>query len=86
MMTETFTDSQRVNVSKADLGMILAASKKEQVIGYLDALRVLFFPKPADCNDNKILGIPVEKEWWGKDSAQQYKQSVYRRHPQLCMS
>jgi hypothetical protein len=76
MITNDFTDSQRQNVSKADLSMILATSQKEQVIGYLDALRVLFFPKPADCNDNKITGIPVEKGWWSKASAGQYKQSV----------
>jgi hypothetical protein len=43
--------------------MILTASKKEQVIEYLNALRVLFFLKPADCNDNKILGISVKKKW-----------------------
>ena len=76
MIINGFTDSQRQNVSKADLSMILATSQKEQVINYLDALRVLFFPKPADYNDNKITGIPVEKVWWSKASAGRYKQSV----------
>jgi hypothetical protein len=61
MITNDFTDSQRQNVSKADLSMILATSQKEQMINYLNALRVLFFPKPTDYNDNKITGILVEK-------------------------
>jgi hypothetical protein len=74
MVTDGFTDTQRQNVSKADLSMILATSHKEQVMSYLDALRVLFFPKPADYNDNKVTGIPVDKAWWGKGSAGRYKQ------------
>jgi hypothetical protein len=30
---------------------------------------MLFFFKPTDYNDNKIIDIPVKKNWWSKASA-----------------
>jgi len=55
--------------------MILATScKKQQTVPYEEALRVLFFPKPSDCTETKIPGIPVERNWWSEQSYRQFMQ------------
>ena len=72
-LTQPLTPAQRQNISKADLDMLLATSQQDQIVGYTEALRILFFPKPHDVNDSKVNGIPIEKEWWRKETARLYK-------------
>jgi hypothetical protein len=53
--------------------MILSAGRANTGVSYADALRLLFFPRPADCTKDKVPGIPVPAEWWREDTMRHYK-------------